>query len=657
MMTLRPVQRPLGDDSMRISLNICQLSLASVLSFCVAVGSVLSAGTPGVSPQQRTLELGPPIDLSGLAVNKQTGSMTLAATNVSTESLTFQMDTESCVIYATPQGYDYLAVGELLPEAEPGQPLLPAKTFKVELDREAEVLGLEVVAGTFREIQTELNLLPALQADGPNDEQVIADEKVYRSNALFPGRLVSIDRGADNQRQYVFARLFPVQYTPMKKRAVLLTQATLRLYYRLREPANASEPGASYKQFQSDHAQGWATEAQCVVLCPAKLQQEAERLSRFHAEQEGITSAVVTTEAISQAYAPVEDPPYEGYQYDQLRGRDRIRNYNYTLAKKIVAYLRDQPAHPRLVYVAILGDGLLVPPSFYFRFALDDTIHEHWAEESRIHGQWVPTDLFYGSPDYDLVPNFRIGRLSVHDAAEAALVVDKVTRWHQAADWAWFRNVQIGGMLGFPAAQAERDGLFEDMKVKKCLSTDDRMARVFIEPALTTRDTGIFWCCVHGSVPCQSWLESPLTADDLLRYPPHTRVPIFLALTCDSGAFDVELLDGSGAPAAHSFGEAVLVSPAAGIAYFGSSRPARGGSSICLREGKKTIIRGRYLGRLLYGILESRSRGADTLGQLYMDALFAFVSNNDMAGNPRNVLSAFEFVLLGDPALRIPRQP
>jgi hypothetical protein len=37
--------------------------------------------------------------------------------------------------------------------------------------------------------------------------------------------------------------------------------------------------------------------------------------------------------------------------------------------------------------------------------------------------------------------------------------------------------------------------------------------------------------------------------------------------------------------------------------------------------------------------------------------LFAFVSNNDMVGNPRDVLTAFEFVHLGDPALKIPVRP
>ena len=632
---------------MKTSLNARRLSLTFVVGLQVTAASVLLAATPGSSPGQRTVELGPAVNLSDVAVSKRAGSMKLGATDVRTNSLTFQVDEKSCIIYATPEGYDYLAVGELLPEAQPGQPLLPAKTFKVELDKEAEVLGLEVVEGTFREIKAELNLLPAVQVDGPNNQQIIADEKVYRASALFPGRMVSIDHGADNQRQYVFARLFPVQYLPAKKRAMLLTQGTLRLYYRSKGPPGATVPDGGSKQVQGDRAQGLATEAQCVVLCPAKLQPAAEKLSRFHAEQEGITSAVVTTEAIGQAYAPAEDPSYEGFQNTQLGGRDRIRNYDYPLAKKIVAYLRDQPAHPRLVYVTILGDGLLVPPSFYFHSSLDDTLH----------AEWVPTDLFYASPDGDLVPNFRIGRLSVNDLTEAAKVVNKVIRWHENADWSWFRNVQFAALASWQAAEAEKEGLFDGMNVKKCVLTDDRLARVFVEPALTTRPTGIVWCNMHGDVTHLAFPESLLRSDDLLRYSPHAEVPIVISIACSAGAFDLDLLESPGGTGVHSFGEGVLLSPAAGIAYFGGSRPTRGSASFLLRQGQRAVSRRWCFIELIYRLLQSRHQGADTLGQLYADALFAFVSNNDMVGNPRNVLTAFQYVHLGDPALKIPVRP
>ena len=458
---------------------------------------------------------------------------------------------------------------------------------------------------------------------------------------------MSIDHGADNQRQYVLARLFPVQYLPAKKRVMLLTQASLRLYYRSKGPPGASAPDAGSKRVHSDLAQGVATEAQCVVLCPAKLKPAAEKLSRFHAEQEGITSTIVTTEAIGQAYAQAEDSPYEGYQNPQLRGLDQIHNYDYALAKQIVAYLRDQTAHPRLMYVTILGNGLLVPPSFYFHSSLNDSVYS----------QWVPTDLFYASPDYDLVPNFRIGRLPADDVAEAAKVVDKVIRWHENADWSWFRNIQLAGFSSLLDPRVKRDGLFDGMKVKECVWGDERLARVFIEPALTTRDTGILWGAVHGDVNLLTWPESILLANDLLRYSPHAKVPIIISVACSAGAFDLNLLKWPGGSAAHSFGEGVLISPAAGIAYFGSSRFSHGSSSYRLSQNQSVLVRQRYFMELLFNILQSRRQGADTLGQLYADSLFAFVSNNDMTGNPGNVLTAFEYVHLGDPALKIPVRP
>ncbi|MCX5644162.1 MAG: C25 family cysteine peptidase [Phycisphaerae bacterium] len=611
-------------------------------------------------------ELGPPINLSGLAVEKQAGSTTLAAGDVNTQSLTFQIDEQDCFIYyRTVEGYDYIALGKLWPEANPGQPWLPMKTFRVELDRETEILGLEVVEGTFHEIKTELNLLPAAQVgDLRNAQKVIADEKIYSSDALFPGRLVGIEHGADNQRQYVFARLFPVQYAPAKKKAMLLTQATLKLYYRLKSPAGVSEQATTSKRTQRDQAGGLATEAQCVVLCPATLRQQAERLSRFHTTQEGITSTVVTTEAIGQAYTPAEDPPFEGYQNAQLGGWDRIRHYDYALAKKIVAYLRDQPAHPRLVYVTIVGDGLLVPPSFYYYWRRYDAVNGppyRFPPDHRIHDKWVPTDLFYASPDYDWVPNYRIGRLSVNDANEAAQVVDKVIRWHENADWSWFRNVQLGGTERSRAATIIQEswGLFEGMNLKTCCPDDDRSDRVFLEPALTIRDTGIFWCTCHGSISGLSFTGSRLGTDELLHYAPHIKVPIFISISCYGGAFDLDLMECSYSlcSGTHSFGEAVLKSPAAGIAYFGCSRGGLGSRSP--PRPRQRLARGKqcYVGALLYGIMQSRRQGADTLGQLYADSLFEFVSNVDMAGNPCNVFSAFEFVLLGDPALKIPVRP
>ena len=127
-------------------------------------------------------------------------------------------------------------------------------------------------------------------------------------------------------------------------------------------------------------------------------------------------------------------------------------------------------------------------------------------------------------------------------------------------------------------------------------------------------------------------------------------------LTCYSGTFDLDLTQCSCIRGQHSFGEALLNSPAAGIACFGSSRAAHGSSRrlLGLVVSRSAID---HMWTLLYGILQSRRQGADTLGQLYADTLFAFVSNANMAGNPCDVFDVFDFVLLGDPALKIPVRP
>ena len=46
----------------------------------------------------------------------------------------------------------------------------------------------------------------------------------------------------------------------------------------------------------------------------------------------------------ADAYLPAEDPPLDGYQNARLDGWDHIHHYDYALAKKIIAYLRDRSA-------------------------------------------------------------------------------------------------------------------------------------------------------------------------------------------------------------------------------------------------------------------------------------------------------------------------
>ena len=480
----------------------------------------------------------------------------------------------------------------------------------------------------------------------------IPNEELYRTNAFFPGRLLDFERGNDNQRQHAFVRFYPLQYVPGQRKAFLVTKATLKLYWRNPAKSVGARGDKTLTRGQSAGARVAAPKAECVIICPKALQKEASRLSQFHTVTEGIRSSVVTTEAIAAAYQPAADPPFNGYTNRQIEGWASITNYNHTLAKKMVAYLRDQEAHPRLVYVTLLGDGLLVPPSYYY----------YPGPAIR----WTPTDFFYVSPDYDFVPNYRVGRLPVNDTAEAAQLVDKIIRWRKNARWDWFKSVCLaGGRLydymmytgEMACDKAIRQGLFRGMNVKRCYESAGRLAPPYIEPVLTTLGVGIFWYSCHGSVDAMflgSVGPMEIKANNVMRYSANDRVPVVFADTCNNGAFDLDLMN---AGSRLSFGEALLKSPAGGIAVFGAVRMTTSETLFYFYQGNPVVAKLRGMHGLVYYALESHRRGSDTLGKLYSDALYAYVANNRLAGSKPNVILVFTCVLLGDPALKIPVPP
>jgi hypothetical protein len=395
--------------------------------------------------------------------------------------------------------------------------------------------------------------------------------------------------------------------------------------------------------------------AQCVIICPASLQSQADALNSFHAS-EGIRSEVITTETISANYTAAGDPPFAGYKNSGFPGWEDIKHYNYTLAKQIVAYLKDNNAHPNLDYVAILGDALLVPPSYYYSL-----------KGGPADDNWVPTDFFYGSPDYDFVPNFKIGRLPVSDTSEAAALVNKIVNWYATASWSWFKKVYfVGGngtsttSSGSPSYWGEfvpvtliNENVFSGMEIHKCFHTDGNFTKSCLEPALSTAEAGLLYLHGHGYGDSAKLDSTSLYASDIMAYAPNSRVPVVVGVGCYNGAFDLDLVSTTYST---SFGEAVLKSPAGGIAYFGGSRYINGSDYHRYEQGNFVLIKGWYLGGLQLDILRSYHNLRDTLGDLNSDAINAYIADNNMALDVLHQEQLFMNVLLGDPALKIPVQ-
>jgi hypothetical protein len=618
--------------------------------------SVLAVSFSIAFPGKRQVAFRSFINLFHLDASRASFRAELPKEGFETRILAFKLDLKECFVYPAAAGYDYLRIADLKPATKPGEPQLPMKTFVVELEKSDQVYGVEVVDGLVREIDGELNILPTSQPvawePGARQGGHIPDERVYGMDRPFPGRLVSYETGKDSKRQYVFVRLFPVQYTPSKKKAVVLTEATIKLYY---------GTSSAESEFTGQGLEP-PTDAQCVIICPSSseiegIESAAWTLSNFH-NSNGIASTVVTTDAIISAYEPAGDPPFSGYKDKKLRGRRNIKNYNYELAREIVSYLEDSTAHPNLEYVTILGDALLVPPSYYY------------SEKGGWYSDWIPTDLFYASPNHDLVPDFKVGRLSVSDYSEASNVVNKIISWSQAVSWDWFQNVYLVAGRGHdtPEYHGERGTImpanwdyFSSMTVHKCFHTDGNEHKGCMVPAISKVDNndeidvGMLFQMDHGSGHSITLEDGDdLDASELLGYQTHTKVPVFISISCNNGAFDLAIME---RPYPYTFGEAVLRSPAAGIAYFGGSRTNQGAGDFSIYDEGNIpweLVKESYNVELLHYVIKSYHEGADTLGQMASGAVNKFLEANIMEGV--NLESLFRFVLLGDPALQIPPQ-
>lgn len=583
------------------------------------------------------LHIGELKNINNMGIEDKTTSF---STGQFSTKITMTVDVSQAKMYRKEKGFDILHIQDLKQTGKEGTPTTYITSQKLLLPKNAIVTGIRLIDGEYIEIQNEINLAPrpkplALFNNGVCEFNLSKDENIYSKNELFPGKIVSYISGKDADNTVTYVQFYPVQYNPVNKQTNLITSATFEVNYNLENSVKMQKLSTR-------------TDAENIIITSTAFLSHAQELETLHETLEKVQSEVITTQWIDNNYLPVEGPVQAGYA--NMTGSPVSDEYDYELAKKIIAYLRHESAHPNLKSITLFGDALIVPPSYYFY------IPYHTASNN-----WIVSDIFYASPDYDLIMNYEIGRLPATDAVEAEWIVDKYEMWKNNLDEDWFDNVQLFGGATFGSrylmgeigmVDAVNKESFYGMNIEKNFHTNGKENRSHLLPHFCDNNTGILFCSGHGSGTSFIMTTSSISSNDISNMIPTTNPPVLLMIACHNGRFDNELLGNQ----YDGFGEKCLFSDAGSIVFWGSVRPAFVGYDYMFDEDGEMIIAGStYLAGILINCAQAYSEGYLSFGEISKKAIEDYVLYLD-EDNEVDHLTIYEYVFLGDPAFSMPPQ-
>lgn len=530
-----------------------------------------------------------------------------------------------------------LILSDSVPYNQPGLPLIPMKKIMVSLPKNAIVHDLVLNDHSIQKCNKELTFQitpkPLFWSVNETPMHNISSEIIENNindalkNELYPGKLFSSTIGKNSTNTTAIIHLFPIQYNLNTKETFVVANGTISIFYQL-DTENETSPLDNTNSFEN------------LIITPPLFKRQAEKLKEFH-DKRGTPTEIVTTTWIKTNFKKSEYPPILGYA--NFSFRDRIQKYDDVLARKIISYISSLSTNTHLQFITLLGNAIHVPASYYF----GDVDYP------------VPTDFYYSSPDLDLIPNYCVGRLPVNSILEASKVIDKILNWNPTSNQ--MSNVAIAGGIPFNSEffigelitiDSVNRGIFDGFSIDKFYRTEERFEKEDIT-SLLQNDFGLLYMICHGNTNLIAVEEGRISAKDLIRMPENSNAPIISCIACSSGSYDTHVIKQGYSLDKTSFGEGVLLSKGAGIAYIGGSRTNDGYPIFTLDHGRVEISKETYMAGLLTYVNQAYTNNYDHLGELTKYAAETYLTKNDMS-EYFNLYHYFSFVLLGDPALILP---
>ncbi len=557
----------------------------------------------------------------------------------------------------------------------PGAPALPYKTYMYIVDGyiDEEDVKVNVLVNSYRVIELKDPIIPAPQPlfYSPVEQSIVykIDDKIYSIDHFYPGRIVDVQvfHGL-NGRSVISLKVFPLQYNPVENKLIIVEKAYVEIGYSI---------SRKYK----------FSENRVLILTSEPLVNATNALKELYTSL-GYNASIVTVEAIYSNYTEAENiTMYPGFYNPAIvGGYDPVYEmlkqvYNWSLALRIISFLRE--TFGNYSHLIIVGDARTVPPSFYMQSPMMDP-----------YNAWIPTDLFYASPDYDLLPDIYVGRIPFSDPEVISYVAEKISKWYGSEARTSNKLYMSGGYpFGLPLMFGETAlstatlyGWTNAFNTTLMLRTNNNYDRTRVLDILSgSKNAFWYFALSHGDGNALADLliqmsgEYPLrlfetlaSVDDLLAMKESSNVPIVSSVACMNAFWDEALIPPEPFIRASppSFGEAILLSPAGGIAYIGSARIATELGIQMYVIGGITTADFYGAARLHLDILSaytelSTMKNVTSLGEIVGYGIAKYLNDvYSVAGSlgPYMLLAFSEIMkltLLGDPALKIelPSQP
>ena len=369
-----------------------------------------------------------------------------------------------------------------------------------------------------------------------------------------------------------------------------------------------------------------------VILTSDEYLEEARTL-KYIQEKDGYIVTIAKVSDINK-YSEAEDPSITGvigYVEASKEEQELLTDYKFSLSKKIISYLRELLEDNKINYLTILGDGSIIPPSYY-------VISPDYFND---YDQWVPTDLFYSGPNTKgkiFTIEISVGRLPFRDRDEARNIINKIKLYRESLNESWFKNIGLMGGDPFDGDYIGElmlaDGVNKDylggMNVKKLFRTSGKFDRKSVLKSLTDEDYGIIWEEGHGGGDTLYLEPGTLDSKEILSLPQKNKLPIFLSVACGNGAYDTRVLKTDFNTNKYlkyptSFSEALVLSNGGAIAYVGGARINYSGFSLTYKNGIPELKNKMYMDLILDIFMSNYNNKEGSLGDIAKKTLTDYV--------------------------------